>query len=362
MVHCCVPGCKNTHHHKNRGSKDEWGCQSSDSRSFSLHDLPNEDRMDIRELWIMAINRTSLPKDVAVCSDHFTEDCFDEKWEEYKRKYGPTKVKRKLKVDAIPTIFPGRIFVNEKVQLIKNNWKNKVLQKRMEMEKMRLDREFKDRFKYTQTDCECKCKCKLKKKNFSQQVNFQFKFMEDVGVQFPIDVHDSVNKDHSYTHGKGKVLSKDSGKVTASTTSVSESTPLQTVSTNYIKNLIATKLTDINDCVINAMNENSVNSLYENSVNALNENSVNSLYENSVNALNEGSGNALNENSVGSLYENSSDALNENSVNVLNEISGAASDSSITSRKHKMTIDLDSDISIKKINLCNGLMIDSTED
>ena len=88
MVHCCIQGCKNTHH--NKGKKDEWG--KEDSRNYSLHDLPSEERMDIRELWVMAIHRASLPKDVAVCSDHFTEDCFDEKWEEYKRKYGPTKV------------------------------------------------------------------------------------------------------------------------------------------------------------------------------------------------------------------------------------------------------------------------------
>ena len=208
MVHCCVPGCKNTHHHKNR-SKDDWGnTQSQDYRNFSLHDLPNEDRMDVRELWVMAINRTTLPKDVAVCSDHFTEDCFDEKWEEYKRKYGPTKVKRKLKVDAVPTIFPGRIFIHEKVQRIKENWKNKVLQRQVELERLRLEREYKDRFKATQTECTCKCKCRLRKKHFSQQVNFQFKFMEDVGVQFPKDLTQTVKDDHSYTQGKSGKPSK----------------------------------------------------------------------------------------------------------------------------------------------------------
>ena len=199
MVHCCVPGCKNTHHHKTR-DKDEWNNQ--DSRNYSLHDLPNEDRMEIRELWVMAINRTTLPKDVAVCSDHFTEDCFDEKWEEYKRKYGPTKVKRKLKLDAVPTIFPGRIFFHEKVQRIKENWKNKVLQRQMEMERLRMEREYKDRFKSTQTECQCKCKCRARRKNFSQQVNFSFKFMEDVGTQFPLDPNQTVKNDHSYYQGK----------------------------------------------------------------------------------------------------------------------------------------------------------------
>lgn len=201
MVHCCVPGCKNTHHHKNK--KDDWQ-NGSDARNYSLHDLPGEDRREVRELWVMAINRSSLPKDVAVCSDHFTEDCFDEKWEEYKRKYGPTKVKRKLKHDAVPTLFPGRLFVHAKVQQIRENWKNKVLQKRLEVERLRLEKEYRDRFKATQTECQCKCRCKLRKKNFGQQVNFQFKFMEDVGVQFPKDLTETVKDDHSYTQGGKK--------------------------------------------------------------------------------------------------------------------------------------------------------------
>lgn len=200
MVHCCIPGCKNTHH--NRTKKDEWSGQ--DTRNYSLHDLPSEERMNIRELWVMAIHRSSLPKDVAVCSDHFTEDCFDEKWEEYKRKYGPTKVKRKLKLDAVPTIFPGRIFIHEKVQRIRENWKNKELQKQLELERLRIEREYKDRFKLTQTECTCKCSCKMRKKNFSQQVNFQFKFMKDVGIQFPKDLTQTVKDDHSYTQGKSK--------------------------------------------------------------------------------------------------------------------------------------------------------------
>lgn len=210
MVHCCVPGCKNTHHHKSK--KDDWP-GSQDSRNYSLHDLPGEDRTEVRELWIMAISRSTLPKDVAVCSDHFTEDCFDEKWEEYKRKYGPTKVKRKLKHDAVPTLFPGRMFVHEKVQQIRENWKNKVLQKRLEVERLRVEKEHRDRFKHTQTECQCKCRCKLRKKNFGQQVNFQFKFMEDVGVQFPKDLTESVKDDHSYTQG-GKKKKSATMKVT----------------------------------------------------------------------------------------------------------------------------------------------------
>ena len=212
MVHCCVPGCKNTHHHKSK--KEEW---QLDSRNYSLHDLPGEDRLEVRELWVMAINRSTLPKDVAVCSDHFTEDCFDEKWEEYKRKYGPTKVKRKLKLDAVPTLFPGRVFYHEKVQQIRENWKNKVLQKRLEYERLRLEKEYRDRFKATQTECQCKCRCKLRKKNFGQQVNFQFKFMEDVGVQFPKDLTETVKDDHSYTQGgkkKNKTLSTSSSMTT----------------------------------------------------------------------------------------------------------------------------------------------------
>ena len=218
MVHCCVPGCKNTHHHKSK--KEEW---QIDSRNYSLHDLPGEDRLEVRELWVMAINRSTLPKDVAVCSDHFTEDCFDEKWEEYKRKYGPTKVKRKLKLDAVPTVFPGRVFYHEKVQQIREDWKNKVLQKRLEYERLRLEKEYRDRFKATQTECQCKCRCKLRKKHFGQQVNFQFKFMEDVGVQFPKDLTETVKDDHSYTQG-GKKKNKSNASSSTFTSTATSST------------------------------------------------------------------------------------------------------------------------------------------
>ena len=223
MVHCCIPGCKNTHHHKSK--KEEW---QLDSRNFSLHDLPGEDRLEVRELWVMAINRSTLPKDVAVCSDHFTEDCFDEKWEEYKRKYGPTKVKRKLKLDAVPTLFPGRVFYHEKVQQIRENWKNKVLQKRLEFERLRLEKEYRDRFKATQTECQCKCRCKLRKKNFGQQVNFQFKFMEDVGVQFPKDLTEAVKDDHSYTQGGKKKNNKTFSTSTSTSASSNNDISLQT--------------------------------------------------------------------------------------------------------------------------------------
>ena len=222
MVHCCVPGCKNTHHHKTK--KEEW---QIDSRNYSLHDLPGEDRIEVRDLWVMAINRSTLPKDVAVCSDHFTEDCFDEKWEEYKRKYGPTKVKRKLKLDAVPTIFPGRVFYHEKVHQIREDWKNKVLQKRLEYERLRLEKEYRDRFKATQTECQCKCRCKLRKKNFGQQVNFQFKFMEDVGVQFPKDLTEAVKVDHSYTQG-GKKKNK------CNTTTTVVTVPTYSLSNNSV--------------------------------------------------------------------------------------------------------------------------------
>ena len=70
------------------------------------------------------------------------------------------------------------------------------------MERLRMEREYKDRFKSTQTECQCKCKCRARRKNFSQQVNFSFKFMEDVGTQFPLDPNQTVKNDHSYYQGK----------------------------------------------------------------------------------------------------------------------------------------------------------------
>ena len=80
---------------------------------------------------------------------------------------------------------------------------------------LKMEKEYRDRFKHTQTECQCKCRCKLKKKNFGQQVNFQFKFMEDVGVQFPKDLTEAVKDDHSYTQGGKK---KKGGKGTNTNT------------------------------------------------------------------------------------------------------------------------------------------------
>ena len=59
--------------------------------------------------WKRAINRTELPKQVFVCSDHFEESCFNQSWtlqcEEF---YKQRRAKPCLTPGSIPTIFPQK--------------------------------------------------------------------------------------------------------------------------------------------------------------------------------------------------------------------------------------------------------------
>ena len=78
--------------------------KNKDKTYFVLPEEPN-----LRNSWIRAINRTSLPKRVFICSDHFEESCFDSNWDLQNRLfYTERSVKRKLIAGAIPTIFPHK--------------------------------------------------------------------------------------------------------------------------------------------------------------------------------------------------------------------------------------------------------------
>ena len=69
--------------------------------------LPKDPK--IRNAWIKAINRTELPKNVCVCSDHFEDGCFDKSWELQNRLFYQGRIqKRKLLPGSIPTIFPHK--------------------------------------------------------------------------------------------------------------------------------------------------------------------------------------------------------------------------------------------------------------
>ena len=79
MVHCCVPGCIN---------------HSSKTSNISYHRIPNDKAL--RKAWLARIRRDNLPplQNCYVCSEHFTDDCFES---DLKAQLMPElKVKRRL--------------------------------------------------------------------------------------------------------------------------------------------------------------------------------------------------------------------------------------------------------------------------
>ena len=66
MVHCSIVGCKN-----------KWE-NNSDVNDFSL--LKDPER---RKSWLAAIStdKSNLPSNVFVCSDHFKDRYFDKSWD-----------------------------------------------------------------------------------------------------------------------------------------------------------------------------------------------------------------------------------------------------------------------------------------
>ena len=92
MPHCCAWGCNN---------------QSKLNKVVTYHFLPKDKHT--ASLWIRNINRTTLPKDVYLCSDHFEESCFDPHHDMKQRllpEGSQSRIKRMLKKDAVPTKFP----------------------------------------------------------------------------------------------------------------------------------------------------------------------------------------------------------------------------------------------------------------
>ena len=90
---CVAFGCSNQA--KNR--KD---------RSISFCVFPKDNRL--RRAWIQAVGRTSLPKSPRLCSEHFDAYCFEYTVRLQNELLGSCPWKRKLKPEAIPTIFPHK--------------------------------------------------------------------------------------------------------------------------------------------------------------------------------------------------------------------------------------------------------------
>ena len=82
--------------------------------NVSYHKIPGQERKEVGDAWITAIVRPVLLKAVHVCSDHFTEDSFDES-QELKRRLLGGNLKYVLKPDAVPSLFPNGKVVNKLV-------------------------------------------------------------------------------------------------------------------------------------------------------------------------------------------------------------------------------------------------------
>ncbi|XP_029978180.1 uncharacterized protein LOC115410603 isoform X3 [Sphaeramia orbicularis] len=95
MPHCAAFGC----HFQSKGNK---------GTDVSIHTFPRE--KEIRQQWENACGREQLPKDPRLCSRHFRPDAFEYSHRPrlFKELIGAPRYKRRLKPDAVPTIFTHR--------------------------------------------------------------------------------------------------------------------------------------------------------------------------------------------------------------------------------------------------------------
>lgn len=82
------------------------GCSNSSSSSTTLYEFPKDPRL--RHEWEGQVQRTraqwKATKYSHLCSEHFTEDCFEA--ESHLAAGFGIKMRKKLKRGAIPTVFP----------------------------------------------------------------------------------------------------------------------------------------------------------------------------------------------------------------------------------------------------------------
>ena len=87
------------------------GCDTKSGMGYSLHLFPQNE--ELRKKWIRAVKRQRSNWDGPsssshLCSKHFEDHCFITDGVRYREAMGVPTVKR-LKPDAIPTIFPRYI-------------------------------------------------------------------------------------------------------------------------------------------------------------------------------------------------------------------------------------------------------------
>ena len=101
MPHCCAYECNNESKKQKEKGKVE--------KKVTFHRIPGNDKKNyVRngQLPLSVRLRIILPKCPYLCSDHFDISCFDESVDLQNQFLGGSK--RKLKKDAIPTIFSHR--------------------------------------------------------------------------------------------------------------------------------------------------------------------------------------------------------------------------------------------------------------
>ena len=86
-------------------------CDTKSGMGRSLHKFPNDE--SLRRRWINAVKQQRKdwqgPSSTSVlCANHFTEDSFETEGTQYRDAFGIPAQKR-LKPDAVPTIFPKSI-------------------------------------------------------------------------------------------------------------------------------------------------------------------------------------------------------------------------------------------------------------
>ena len=94
MAHCAIVGCKN---------------KQANNSEVTYFTLPKDGQR--RKNWLAAISRdkSNLPSNIFVCSDHFEDKYFDKSWDLQNRLfYTDRPIKRKLISAAIPTLLPHK--------------------------------------------------------------------------------------------------------------------------------------------------------------------------------------------------------------------------------------------------------------
>ena len=86
------------------------GCGNSSKTGHSVHVFPQDDRT--RQLWTRFVKLTrvdfiSPTQNSAICSDHFTDDCYEVDRLKLKEMFGMSSRKRLLP-SSVPSIYPKR--------------------------------------------------------------------------------------------------------------------------------------------------------------------------------------------------------------------------------------------------------------